>query len=47
MLLDNNLVFLICQSGVNTGLRHGGIYIKSLVCGGAAEQDGRIQSGTV
>ncbi|XP_029484969.2 tyrosine-protein phosphatase non-receptor type 13-like isoform X1 [Oncorhynchus nerka] len=31
--------------GVNTGLRHGGIYIKSLVCGGAAEQDGRIQSG--
>ncbi|CDQ66764.1 unnamed protein product [Oncorhynchus mykiss] len=32
-------------SGVNTGLRHGGIYIKSLVCGGAAEQDGRIQSG--
>uniref|UniRef100_A0A4W5MQS0 PDZ domain-containing protein n=1 Tax=Hucho hucho TaxID=62062 RepID=A0A4W5MQS0_9TELE len=31
--------------GVNTGLRHGGVYIKSLVCGGAAEQDGRIQSG--
>ncbi|XP_041703413.2 tyrosine-protein phosphatase non-receptor type 13-like isoform X2 [Coregonus clupeaformis] len=31
--------------GVNTGLRHGGVYIQSLVCGGAAEQDGRIQSG--
>ncbi|XP_041714099.2 FERM and PDZ domain-containing protein 2-like [Coregonus clupeaformis] len=31
--------------GVNTGLRHGGVFIKSLVCGGAAEQDGRIQSG--
>ncbi|KAI2658860.1 FERM and PDZ domain-containing protein 2 [Labeo rohita] len=31
--------------GVNTGLRYGGIYIKSLVPGGAAEQDGRIQTG--
>ncbi|XP_030630901.1 FERM and PDZ domain-containing protein 2 [Chanos chanos] len=31
--------------GVNTGLRYGGIYIKSLVLGGAAEQDGRIQIG--
>ncbi|KAM9412040.1 FERM and PDZ domain-containing protein 2-like [Salvelinus alpinus] len=31
--------------GVTTGLRHGGVFIKSLVCGGAAEQDGRIQSG--
>ncbi|KAM6951177.1 FERM and PDZ domain-containing protein 2 [Aplochiton taeniatus] len=31
--------------GVNTNLRNGGIYIKSLVPGGAAERDGRIQSG--
>ncbi|XP_038830883.1 tyrosine-protein phosphatase non-receptor type 13-like [Salvelinus namaycush] len=31
--------------GVTTDLRHGGVFIKSLVCGGAAEQDGRIQSG--
>ncbi|XDV45172.1 hypothetical protein PO909_013309 [Leuciscus waleckii] len=31
--------------GVNTGLRYGGIYIKSLVPGGVAEQDGRIQTG--
>ncbi|XP_016368746.1 tyrosine-protein phosphatase non-receptor type 13 [Sinocyclocheilus rhinocerous] len=31
--------------GVNTGLRYGGIYIKSLVPGGAAEQDGHIQTG--
>ncbi|XP_073774109.1 FERM and PDZ domain-containing protein 2 isoform X1 [Danio rerio] len=31
--------------GVNTGLRYGGIYIKSLVSGGVAEQDGRIQTG--
>ncbi|XP_036403936.1 tyrosine-protein phosphatase non-receptor type 13 [Megalops cyprinoides] len=31
--------------GVNTSVRHGGIYIKSLTPGGAAEQDGRIQIG--
>ncbi|XP_026079022.1 tyrosine-protein phosphatase non-receptor type 13 [Carassius auratus] len=31
--------------GVNTGLCSGGIYIKSLVPGGAAEQDGRLQTG--
>ncbi|XP_056101770.1 FERM and PDZ domain-containing protein 2, partial [Rhinichthys klamathensis goyatoka] len=31
--------------GVNTGLRYGGIYIKSLIPGGVAEQDGRIQTG--
>ncbi|XP_034147959.1 tyrosine-protein phosphatase non-receptor type 13 isoform X2 [Esox lucius] len=33
------------SGGVITGLCQGGVYIKSLVCGGAAEQDGRIQSG--
>ncbi|XP_030298621.1 tyrosine-protein phosphatase non-receptor type 13 isoform X1 [Sparus aurata] len=31
--------------GINTNVRYGGIYIKSLVPGGAAEQDGRIQNG--
>ncbi|XP_077470416.1 tyrosine-protein phosphatase non-receptor type 13 [Stigmatopora argus] len=31
--------------GINTSVRYGGIYIKSLVVGGAAEQDGRIQIG--
>ncbi|KAM7385641.1 hypothetical protein PAMP_001715 [Pampus punctatissimus] len=29
--------------GINTNVKFGGIYIKSLVLGGAAEQDGRIQ----
>ncbi|XP_029954711.1 FERM and PDZ domain-containing protein 2 [Salarias fasciatus] len=33
------------SGGVNTSLRHGGIYIKSLVPGGAAERDGRLQAG--
>ncbi len=28
-------------------MRYGGIYIKSLVPGGAAEQDGRIQIGNL
>ncbi|XP_038593924.1 tyrosine-protein phosphatase non-receptor type 13 [Micropterus salmoides] len=31
--------------GINTNVRFGGIYIKSLVPGGATEQDGRIQIG--
>ncbi|XP_029384073.1 FERM and PDZ domain-containing protein 2 [Echeneis naucrates] len=31
--------------GVNTNLPNGGIYIKSLVPGGAAERDGRVHSG--
>ncbi|XP_076022160.1 tyrosine-protein phosphatase non-receptor type 13 [Genypterus blacodes] len=31
--------------GINTSVRYGGIYIKSLVPGGAAEQDRRIQIG--
>ncbi|XP_069573989.1 tyrosine-protein phosphatase non-receptor type 13 [Brachyistius frenatus] len=31
--------------GMNTNARYGGIYIKTLVPGGAAEQDGRIQIG--
>ncbi|XP_047460035.1 FERM and PDZ domain-containing protein 2 isoform X2 [Mugil cephalus] len=31
--------------GMNTNVRHGGVYIKSLVMGGAADEDGRIQIG--
>ncbi|XP_068183259.1 tyrosine-protein phosphatase non-receptor type 13 [Antennarius striatus] len=31
--------------GINTKMRYGGIYIKSLVPGGVAEQDGQIQIG--
>ncbi|KAF3708267.1 FERM and PDZ domain-containing protein 2 [Channa argus] len=33
------------QGGMNTNVRYGGICIKSMVPGGAAEQDGRIQIG--
>ncbi|XP_012735983.2 tyrosine-protein phosphatase non-receptor type 13 [Fundulus heteroclitus] len=31
--------------GINTNVQFGGVYIKSLVPGGAAERDGRIQIG--
>ncbi|KAF6723083.1 FERM and PDZ domain-containing protein 2, partial [Oryzias melastigma] len=33
------------SGGVNPSLPHGGIYIKSLVPGGAAERDGRLHPG--
>ena len=41
------MVFLVVglQGGVNTSVKHGGIYIKSMVRGGAADVDGRIQIG--
>ena len=35
------------KGGINTNVRYGGIYIKSLVLGGAADQDGRIQIGMI
>lgn len=38
-------IFFCPKGGINTNVRYGGIYIKSLVPGGAAEQDGRIQIG--
>lgn len=44
--IKNKSWHFIIQGGVNTGLRYGGIYIKSLVPGGVAEQDGHIQTGT-
>ncbi|KAG7266664.1 hypothetical protein CRUP_028381 [Coryphaenoides rupestris] len=33
------------QGGVNTTVRHGGVYIKAIIPNGAAELDGRIQKG--
>lgn len=45
MLLIRHRSFLCRKGGINTNVRYGGIYIKSLVPGGAAEQDGRIQIG--
>ncbi|XP_069486537.1 tyrosine-protein phosphatase non-receptor type 13 isoform X2 [Ambystoma mexicanum] len=34
-----------CLGGVNTSVRHGGIYVKAVISNGAAESDGRIQKG--
>ena len=36
---------LCVQGGVNTSVRFGGIYVKSLTEKGAAEEDGRIRVG--
>nr|XP_019937658.1 PREDICTED: tyrosine-protein phosphatase non-receptor type 13 isoform X3 [Paralichthys olivaceus] len=33
------------KGGVNTTVRHGGIYVKAIIPKGAAEHDGRIQKG--
>lgn len=35
----------ISKGGVNTTVRHGGIYVKAIIPKGAAELDGRIQKG--
>uniref|UniRef100_A0A667X094 Tyrosine-protein phosphatase non-receptor type 20 n=1 Tax=Myripristis murdjan TaxID=586833 RepID=A0A667X094_9TELE len=35
----------ILYGGVNTSVRHGGIYVKAIIPKGAAELDGRIQKG--
>ena len=37
--------FIVPQGGINSNLRNGGLYIKSLVPGGAAERDGRLHPG--
>ncbi|XP_067466135.1 tyrosine-protein phosphatase non-receptor type 13 [Thunnus thynnus] len=42
---SNGSLGISVAGGINTNVRFGGIYIKSLVPGGAAEQDGRIQIG--
>lgn len=43
--MEKKNIFSCPKGGMNTSVRYGGIYIKSLVPGGAAEQDGRIQIG--
>ncbi|CAK6979030.1 LOW QUALITY PROTEIN: tyrosine-protein phosphatase non-receptor type 13 [Scomber scombrus] len=42
---SNGSLGISVAGGINTNVRFGGIYIKTLVPGGAAEQDGRIQIG--
>ncbi|AWP14045.1 putative tyrosine-protein phosphatase non-receptor type 13 [Scophthalmus maximus] len=42
---SNGSLGISVAGGINTNVRYGGIYIKTLVLGGAAEQDGRIQIG--
>ncbi|XP_035518834.1 tyrosine-protein phosphatase non-receptor type 13 [Morone saxatilis] len=42
---SNGSLGISVAGGINTNVRYGGIYIKSLVPGGAADQDGRIQIG--
>lgn len=39
--------FCFYKGGINTSVQNGGIYIKSLVPGGSAEQDRRIQIGNL
>ncbi|TSK22776.1 FERM and PDZ domain-containing protein 2 [Bagarius yarrelli] len=41
----NGSLGICVAGGINTSVRHGGIYIKSLIPGGAADLDGRIQTG--
>ncbi|XP_075798859.1 tyrosine-protein phosphatase non-receptor type 13 isoform X3 [Microtus pennsylvanicus] len=46
---DNSLgisvTVLFAKGGVNTSVRHGGIYVKAIIPKGAAESDGRIHKG--
>ncbi|KAI4877633.1 hypothetical protein NFI96_022984 [Prochilodus magdalenae] len=41
----NGSLGISVAGGINTNVRYGGIYIKNLIPGGAADQDGRIQIG--
>ncbi|XP_038647680.1 tyrosine-protein phosphatase non-receptor type 13 isoform X9 [Scyliorhinus canicula] len=43
--LGISVTVLFCKGGVNTSVRHGGIYVKAIIPGGAAEADGRIRKG--
>lgn len=43
--LGISVTVLFGKGGVNTTVRHGGIYVKGLIPKGAAELDGRIQKG--
>uniref|UniRef100_A0A3B4X0U1 Tyrosine-protein phosphatase non-receptor type 13 n=1 Tax=Seriola lalandi dorsalis TaxID=1841481 RepID=A0A3B4X0U1_SERLL len=43
--LGISVTVLFGKGGVNTTVRHGGIYVKAIIPKGAAELDGRIQKG--
>ncbi|XP_074849766.1 tyrosine-protein phosphatase non-receptor type 13 isoform X2 [Carettochelys insculpta] len=43
--LGISVTVLFDKGGVNTSVRHGGIYVKAIIPKGAAEADGRIQKG--
>ncbi|KAM3873959.1 tyrosine-protein phosphatase non-receptor type 13 [Diretmus argenteus] len=43
--LGISVTVLFGKGGVNTSVRHGGIYVKGIIPKGAAELDGRIQKG--
>uniref|UniRef100_A0A4W3HX35 Protein tyrosine phosphatase non-receptor type 13 n=1 Tax=Callorhinchus milii TaxID=7868 RepID=A0A4W3HX35_CALMI len=40
-----NSLGISVTGGVNTSVRHGGIYVKAIIPGGTAEADGRVQKG--
>ncbi|XP_067846546.1 tyrosine-protein phosphatase non-receptor type 13 isoform X2 [Heptranchias perlo] len=42
--IENSLGISV-TGGINTSVRHGGIYVKAIIPGGAAEADGRIKKG--
>ncbi|XP_029025489.1 tyrosine-protein phosphatase non-receptor type 13 isoform X2 [Betta splendens] len=43
--LGISVTVLFDKGGVNTAVRHGGVYVKAVLPKGAAELDGRIQKG--
>uniref|UniRef100_A0A8B9BQ94 Tyrosine-protein phosphatase non-receptor type 13 n=1 Tax=Anser brachyrhynchus TaxID=132585 RepID=A0A8B9BQ94_9AVES len=43
--LGISVTVLFDKGGVNTSIRHGGIYVKAIIPKGAAEADGRIEKG--
>ncbi|KAM8939670.1 tyrosine-protein phosphatase non-receptor type 13 [Pelodytes ibericus] len=43
--LGISVTVLFDKGGVNTSVKHGGIYVKAVIPKGAAELDGRIQKG--
>ncbi|XP_050011667.1 tyrosine-protein phosphatase non-receptor type 13 isoform X3 [Alexandromys fortis] len=43
--LGISVTVLFAKGGVNTSVRHGGIYVKAIIPKGAAESDGRIHKG--
>uniref|UniRef100_A0A674ILS3 Tyrosine-protein phosphatase non-receptor type 13 n=1 Tax=Terrapene triunguis TaxID=2587831 RepID=A0A674ILS3_9SAUR len=43
--LGISVTVLFDKGGINTSVRHGGIYVKAIIPKGAAEADGKIQKG--